>query len=1135
MRTQLSNGTVIPLLGKEYRILNVIGDGASCIVYDVCTTNQFEITRHYRLKECYPYHAKCHREGLQLVWDDETQRQSAFERFTKSAKMIADLRDEESIGNHITGTELAEGNGTLYALMEVNHAQTYQQDQTQDLHRILQTMLKLTQIVGRLHEQGYLHLDIKPENFLVNYDPDPNIWLFDVDSLVAQADLHNGRTACYSYSREWAAPELTQGKLNKVCFATDLFSIGAILFDKVMGRPVCNDDIGLFPEWDFEGSLFDDPNPKVTNLLETIFRHTLSASVKCRYQTAEKLEAILADAVEATSGVPYLQTENITATAFFTGREAELEKIRSAFTEGKRLVYLHGFGGIGKTELARKFVQSAVRSYDVVRFVQYGMEYDSIDDWTQNVQIENFDGTGKEKRKKLLPLLNNRTLIIIDNFDVEIGEDNGLEYLLKSDANFVVTTRTDFTSVLHDCAKQIEIGPLPDHELETIFTAHSHIIIHDGNRPVFQKLCKLVENHTYYVSILAGIALKSVDSLDGLYKRSREGILSSDDGIKIVTMKDGEMRKHTSSQILRGLFRLSDLTEQHKAVLRNVYLLSKVLKLSQKSYQKFVTYTVTEVEEYDRDEECWRYSFDVQPGRSAAHINALNDLVERNLVKYKWEMEYSLHPLVAELVAADLTPDESNCKEIYGYVKRAIKACTIPFERDEVDEAVFDRHCVWLCYFFLRSDFSSPVNLNLCLEWLLQVCHSSDRSAMRSPYKKLYAKLLGWVSAGQTNSKDEYRIRYILLSCNIAECRWRYRSDDADERNNTRMQAVSETIAEVQKAVSRLSADMQDSALRSLYVRLDDAINDWSSEPILPSDQVIQLAEKFPEFIHISTEAKEIYHIPLSPQEQAEKDAQRALWDADPEMQEWRDNDEYNEWLKSEFLQSDDKLGFICDIISNDEFSTYSKIDDLHLCMRSLFESVLLFRHYNPQFFEGIGWATILKMLNREQDFLEHGNEHEGWQIWKQSCQYNTLCHLITSAALGDAVMFDEYMGKITSELAHKYSKKYHWSAIAYDLTSVSSFSGLVHGLCEMDKLSFVLPHLIKMAEQLEAYARTFEDFEERNLYVLYQEVANCASRAAYENNISKELSRKYDDISYDYDKKCDTITGMDYWLNFED
>ena len=235
MRMQLSNGTIIPLGEKEYCIHNVIGDGASCIVYDVSSTNQFGITQHYRLKECYPYNAQCHRDGVRLEWDSGEQQQSAFERFTRSATVIASLRSEKSIGNHITGAELVVGNGTLYAIMEVNHAQTYNHDKTQDLHRILQTTLKLTRIVGRLHEQGYLHLDIKPENFLVNYDPDPNIWLFDVDSLVPIADFQGGRTSCYSYSREWAFPELIQRKINKIGPASDLYYIGAILFSKVMG------------------------------------------------------------------------------------------------------------------------------------------------------------------------------------------------------------------------------------------------------------------------------------------------------------------------------------------------------------------------------------------------------------------------------------------------------------------------------------------------------------------------------------------------------------------------------------------------------------------------------------------------------------------------------------------------------------------------------------------------------------------------------------------------------------------------------------------------------------------------------------------------------------------------------------
>ena len=200
--------------------------------------------------------------------------------------MIVELRNSEEVGNNITTALLCEGNGTLYSVMEVNHASTFDQQRGLSLYQVLETLRILTDIVGALHQKGFLHLDIKPENYLVSYRPTTNIWLFDVDSLVSMEALRAGTILACSYSPDWAAPEQIRGLTNKYCPATDLYAIGAILFQQIMGRPVNNADTGLFAEWTMTGGLFEKVNPKIKRYLRTIFQKTLAASIKRRYQSA---------------------------------------------------------------------------------------------------------------------------------------------------------------------------------------------------------------------------------------------------------------------------------------------------------------------------------------------------------------------------------------------------------------------------------------------------------------------------------------------------------------------------------------------------------------------------------------------------------------------------------------------------------------------------------------------------------------------------------------------------------------------------------------------------------------------------------------------------------------------------------
>lgn len=1143
MRTQLSNGTVIPLLGKEYRILNVIGDGASCIVYDVCTTNQFEITQHYRLKECYPYHAKCHREGLQLVWDDETQRQSAFERFTKSAQMIADLRDEESIGNHITGTELVEGNGTLYALMEVNHAQTYQQDQTQDLHRILQTMLKLTRIVGRLHEQGYLHLDIKPENFLVSYDPDPNIWLFDVDSLVAQADLHSGRTTCYSYSREWAAPELTQGKLNKVCFATDLFSIGAILFNKVMGRPVCNDDIGLFPEWDFEGKVFEDVNPKIKLILQKVFEKTLSATVKCRHQRATELCDTLEKACEITaSGKPYIQSDFPCLTNDFIGREYEISKIEESLKAGNA-VFLHGFGGIGKSSLAIAYAHHHQKQYGAILFLRYE---DSLKDLLLEIDIHNFDGSDKEKSRLLKRLLDEDTLLIVDNFDVAVDEDDYLDDLLRLPAKKIFTTRTNFASVYSGQIHQIEITPLPMNHLFQLFSQSAKIPVEIlVDNPSTEKLLKAIAYHTLSTILMGRQMAVSGWSIDDMYEQYTNGFVALSDAEDVKFSKDGRTRRGTIPVHIRVLFNLASLTEKHKDVLRNIYVLSRVVRVSKDSYRKFITYSATENEEYDKDEECWRYSFTAEPQNRVADFNALNDLEELGWVQGSYW--YSLHPLVEELVFVDLMPDEDNCSEFYRYIRMLMKATSCyDYYGVDADDAIMEQYNEFLCHYFSHCNFRMATNIRLCVEWMMEVhyCHTIDEY----PFGRVYKKLENLLCSSDMHHEDSYKVYYIMLSGWLADSRCHYGHDEkAEQRKAEQHSKIRYYFDAAQNAAMQLDAVSQQSCLTQLYSLINTYANDYAN---LPEDLLKTALAERPDIIKLDVHAKKRFHIPLSAEEQQEEEDWRTKWDNDPEWQEEKRNDEIKSDYQRRFLASDDKLQFVKDIVSDNNLTPFERAMRIGYCTSKLFDGMRYsFGTHNASYIKTIGWRIIGDILEVEEDWLlDDGwdpSDRFEWEAWSHQFDSNTIYSVVTYAMLDWPDVFQSYWDDFIEQVSKWYTLQFnsevfpgkpHWSVLARDIfRDTFRMTPLINILKSLRKISYILPKLIEIAEKVEAYARTFPDFEEHGLYPLYYELAECAEIACWEDDIAKEKKRELYDLWDKYQEKLDAITGKDYILSSDE
>ena len=420
-RTPLLIGSTIQAKGRSsytYIIDRVIGDGASSIVYEAHYIDRAYGRHDVRLKECYPYASDIQRIGTELVWVDTEAATNDKTAFITAYHKLLDFQNTTKLRNSTTHIfDLCEANGTLYSVMDVNEGQTFEQDNSGKLSDILKTTLALARVVEKYHNNGYLHLDIKPSNFLVIPETRELVILFDVDSVMSMEDIASGRVKCVSYSKGWAAPEQMQGRIDKLCPATDIYAIGAILFQKVMGRAVENEDIGIFADWDFDGELFDDVNPAIKRFLREIFKKTLAANIKRRYQTANELISALDEARKVAEQDVYLVNEDVFSEITFVGREKDLANMHDLFNNGTKAIFLHGFGGVGKTALARRFAELYATDYDCVQFHRYTKDLATI----IKDHMVNVDSDDQNSHRKQLGKIcdNTKALILIDNFDVE--------------------------------------------------------------------------------------------------------------------------------------------------------------------------------------------------------------------------------------------------------------------------------------------------------------------------------------------------------------------------------------------------------------------------------------------------------------------------------------------------------------------------------------------------------------------------------------------------------------------------------------------------------------------------------------------------------------------------------------------
>lgn len=632
--------------GLTYIIDRVIGDGASSIVYEAHYMDSANGRHNVRMKECYPFTSDIVRSGDTLSWADETVQADDKASFLQAYHKLLHFQNTANLTNSTTHVfSVCEANGTLYSVMDLNAGMTFEIEKTKKLSDILKTGLALAKVIQKYHDNGYLHLDIKPGNILVLPETREMVVLFDVDSVTAMEDIASGKVRCVSYSKGWAAPEQMQGKLDKLCPATDIYAIGAILFQKIMDRKVENADIGVFADWDFHGTLFDKVNPKIKRLLREIFHKTLAANVRRRYQSTEELIAALEDAVRTAEQVQYIRSNCPAAKSLFLGREKELTSISEAFSNGKKCVIIQGYMGMGKSSLALQYAAEHRDEYDVICWsmvnadlIPNSMDADSQLKNSHNVLIVNGSTDRTDPHVVgLKTLLTNKTLLIIDNYDVP-NLTPYIEELLSLDCKILITTRTVFRNLGTDIFS-IQLQELAQNDLLYLFEKESGQKYKDTS-----KLFDFFEsqhNLTYIIVLAAAQIRESYISLDeyleDIYSQKHfEDILFNG--------HDDQLLNH-----YRRIIRLHLLSEEQKEALRTVFVMSYAIN----SETRFV------------DSPNGVFDRAVFKAYTGMNLNALNSLIRNRIVNEDSDGELSLHPSVKEIIRLDMNPTCQNCPHLY--------------------------------------------------------------------------------------------------------------------------------------------------------------------------------------------------------------------------------------------------------------------------------------------------------------------------------------------------------------------------------------------------------------------------------------------------------------------------------------
>lgn len=158
-----------------------------------------------------------------------------------------------------------------------------------------QLVMALAHAVEHAHQRGIVHRDLKPANVLLIGDGTPKITDFGLAKRADSEHIHT-QTGAILGSPSYMAPEQAAGATDKIGPATDIYALGAILYELLTGRPPFKgasimETIEQVRE--HEPASIRTLQPRTPRDLETICLKCLEKQPQRRYASAADLAADL--------------------------------------------------------------------------------------------------------------------------------------------------------------------------------------------------------------------------------------------------------------------------------------------------------------------------------------------------------------------------------------------------------------------------------------------------------------------------------------------------------------------------------------------------------------------------------------------------------------------------------------------------------------------------------------------------------------------------------------------------------------------------------------------------------------------------------------------------------------------------
>lgn len=588
-RTALKAGTTLRFNdGWEYTITNELARGGSSIVYNAYYIDNLGARKTVRIKECYPFRCNLHRssDGSLLIPEAE---QKLFLQTKQKMRRAYQLGNEffsaDGLTNLTANTyNIYEANHTLYVVSVYAQGQELSYERYSSVKDSIAAVKSAATAISKIHNKGFLYLDIKPSNILTLEGTTELIQLFDFDTVVPISDVSELGDKI-SFTKGFAALELQRGDGKRIGTHTDVYGIGALLFYMLFGRVPDAFDCDGDARYDFSKSKLSGGAYRDTLIfrLTDFFHHTLADYYLDRFSNMETVVEKLSELQSlADLSARYVVSSKIYAPEFFLGREQETAWLTQRLLDASGgCSFLVGMGGIGKSTLARHCIRQCMPKIESVLYLDYRgtIEKTICDDYA--VQIH---GVQKDKSEteevyfeRKLGILRElgdgrNCVLVMDNYTGD--NDTGIPKLLQTGWRLLFLTRDKAFAQGYDT---LEVDSVSEENALLLFEKHIGHRLSEEDRHYASSIIENTAGHTLVIELIA----KQIGSPVCTLSLAQAAQIVAEHGFtslapeKIGYQRDAVLHQASIRQIISGLFAADTLSETQNTLMKTLSLFGR--------------------------------------------------------------------------------------------------------------------------------------------------------------------------------------------------------------------------------------------------------------------------------------------------------------------------------------------------------------------------------------------------------------------------------------------------------------------------------------------------------------------------------------------------------------------------------